>query len=48
MAVNPLKLDLNRAREVKSNIGDVKKSVGRYRLRDDDVFGRCCVAEIGL
>jgi hypothetical protein len=32
MAINPLKLDLNRAREVKSNIGDVKKSVGLFDI----------------
>lgn len=32
MSVNPLKSNLNRANEIKSNVGDVKKSVGLYDI----------------
>jgi hypothetical protein len=32
MSINPLKSNLNRANEIKSNVGDVKKSVGLYDI----------------
>jgi hypothetical protein len=32
MAINPIKPNLNRANEIKSNVGDVKKSVGLFDI----------------